>query len=150
VWHYHGAATPSCPKRSQKPSGPTYAFHGKDAWRPPGNVTPLNFQSAKSLVSELFSEVCLFLCYQWFFQNIEKDWRKFFKIRLIPQFLKMTKIKNIFSPVFFNILKEPLVLQKQTIPQKKALIFSLLQLEQLRVWHYQKGTTPPCPKSIFC
>jgi hypothetical protein len=62
----------------------------------------------------------------------------------------MTKIKNIFSPAFFNIPKEPLVEQKQTIPQKKALIFSFLQLEKLRAWHYQGGTTLPCPKSIFC
>ena len=40
AWHYHEAATPSCPKRSQKPSAPTYAFHGKEAWRPPDNATP--------------------------------------------------------------------------------------------------------------
>jgi hypothetical protein len=34
----------------------------------------------------------------------------------------MTKIKNIFSPAFFNILKEPLVVQKQTIHQQKARV----------------------------
>ena len=40
VWHYQEAVTPSCTKRSQKPSAPTYAFHGKEAWRPPDNATP--------------------------------------------------------------------------------------------------------------
>ena len=61
--------------------------------------------------------------------------------------MKFTK-KN--PPAFFNILKEPLLVQKQTIPQKKALKFGFLPLESLRAWHYQEGTTPPCPKSIFC
>ena len=43
----------------------------------------------------------LFLYYKWFFQNIEKGWRKIFEKRLFPRFLKMTKIiKNIFSSVF--------------------------------------------------
>ena len=41
VWHYHEAATPSWTKRSQKPSAPTYAFHGKEAWCPPDNATPI-------------------------------------------------------------------------------------------------------------
>ena len=31
---------------------------------------------------------------------------------------------------------------KQTIPQKKALILSFLKLDSLRAWHYQEGTTP--------
>ena len=54
--------------------------------------------------------------------------------------------KNIFPPAFFNILKEPLLVQKQTIPQKKALILSFLELESLRAWHYQEGSTPTCTK----
>ena len=72
----------------------------------------------------------LFLYYQWFFQNIEKGWRNFLEIRLFPQFLKMTKIKNILSPAFFNILKEPLVVQKQTIHQQKAHDLSYLELKE--------------------
>ena len=57
--------------------------------------------------------------------------------------------KNIFPLVFFNILKEPLLVQKQIIPQKKALILSFLQLESLRAWHYQKGSTPTCRKKTL-
>jgi len=41
----------------------------------------------------------------------------------------MTNIKNIFSSVFFNILKEPLVVQKQTKHQQKAHDLSYLELE---------------------
>ena len=38
-------------------------------------------------------------------------------------------------PAFFNILKEPLLVQKQTIPEKTGLILSFLELESLRAWH---------------
>jgi hypothetical protein len=41
-------------------------------------------------------------------------------------------------------MKESLLLQKQTIPQKKALDLSFLQMEFLRAWHDQEGATPPC------
>jgi hypothetical protein len=55
----------------------------------------------------------------------------------------MMKLKK--NPLaFFNILKEPLLVQKQMIPQKKALILSFLQMESLRGWHDQEGATPPC------
>jgi hypothetical protein len=46
AWQYHEASTPSCPKRSQKPSAPTYAFHSKEVWRPPDDATP-TFRGAK-------------------------------------------------------------------------------------------------------
>jgi hypothetical protein len=58
-------------------------------------------------------------------------------------------LKNTFPPAFFNILKGPLLVQKQTIPQKKALILSFLQLESLRAWHYQKGSTSTCRKKTL-
>jgi hypothetical protein len=41
----------------------------------------------------------------------------------------MTKIKNIFSPAFLNILKKPLLVQKQTIHQRRALDLSYLEPE---------------------
>ena len=52
-------------------------------------------------------------------------------------------------PAFFNILKEPLLVQKQTIPQQKFLILSFLELESLRAWHYQEGSTPTCRKKTL-
>ena len=45
------------------------------------------------------------------------------------------------SPAFFNILKEPLVVKKQTIPQQKALDLSFDLAPQKWAWHYQEGTT---------
>jgi hypothetical protein len=60
------------------------------------------------------------------------------------------KTKKIyFLQPFFNILKEPLLVQKQMIPQRKALILSFLQLESLRAWHYQEGSTPTCRKNTL-
>jgi hypothetical protein len=57
--------------------------------------------------------------------------------------------RNIFPSAFFNILKETLLVQKQTIPQKKALILCFLQLESLRAWHNQEGSTPTCRKETL-
>jgi hypothetical protein len=36
----------------------------------------------------------LFLYYQWFFQNIEKSWRKIFEKDYFCDFLKMMKLKK--------------------------------------------------------
>ena len=47
-----------------------------------------------------------------------------------------------------NILKEPLLVHKQTIAQMKALILSFLGTESLRAWHYQEGV-PARHKSFF-
>ena len=60
----------------------------------------------------------------------------------------MTKIKYIFSPVFFNILKEPLLVQKQMIHLQKALDLSYLELEGQG--RYQESATPSRRESIFC
>ena len=49
---------------------------------------------------------------------------------------------DISKKVQVNILKEPLLVQKQRIHQKKALDISFLETESLRAWHYQEDTTP--------
>ena len=41
----------------------------------------------------------------------------------------MAKIIKIYPPVFFNILKEPMLVQKQTIHQQKAHDLSYLEPE---------------------
>ena len=127
VWLYHVAATPSCTKITFFAPCP-----------------PMLFTARRRGALLVMSRPQIFRLQKAQYQ------RKFFEIRLFPQFLKMKKIRNIFSLAFFNILKEPLVVQKQMIPQKKALIFSCLQLEKLRARYYQEGTIPPCPQSIFC
>ena len=58
----------------------------------------------------------LFLYYWWFFQNIEKRWRKFFEKVYFRDFLKNDEIYKKNPLAFFNIVKEPLLVQKQTTP----------------------------------
>ena len=59
------------------------------------------------------------------------------------------KIKNIFSPAFFNILIEPLQVQKQTIHQQKTLDFSYLELEQQGVGIIRRAPHPLAVKANF-
>ena len=47
-----------------------------------------------------------------------------------------------FPPAFFNILKEPLLVQKQTIHQRKALDLGFNLASWKWAWHYQEGATP--------
>ena len=42
----------------------------------------------------------------------------------------------------FHILKEPLLVQKQVIPQQRGLIQSFLEVKSLRVRQYQEDSTP--------
>ena len=76
---------------------------------------------------------------------------KFLEMILFPQFPQNDEIySKIIPQAFFNILKEPLLVQKQMIPHKKALILSFLELERLRAWHDQERATPPfCKKHIL-
>ena len=66
----------------------------------------------------------LFLYYSWFFQNIEKGWRKIFEKKKIPRFHKNEEIKKKKPLAFSNLLKKPLLVEKQTIHQQKDLDFS--------------------------
>ena len=54
---------------------------------------------------------------------------------------RYTRIKPLI-PTFFNILKEPLIVQKQTIPQQKALDLSFNLVPRKWAWRYQEGATP--------
>jgi hypothetical protein len=51
-------------------------------------------------------------------------------------------LKKAGETIFFTILKEPLLVQKQTIHQQKALDLSFLETENLRAWYYQEDATP--------
>ena len=54
-----------------------------------------------------------------------------------------------FSPAFANILKEPLIIQQQTITCKKALNLSFLMLKGHRSGTFEAGPCPLAVKSIF-
>ena len=85
---------------------------------------PLSGCQIKSKTKGFLLRYRLFLYYQRFFQNIEKDWRKIFEKDYFRDFLKMMKFTKKKTLALFNILKEPLLVQKQTIPQQKALDLS--------------------------
>jgi hypothetical protein len=46
-----------------------------------------------------------------------------------------------FSPAFFNNLREPLIVQKQTISRQKAPDFSFNLAPWKWAWYYQEGAT---------
>jgi hypothetical protein len=73
---------------------------------------------------------------------LEKAGEKIFLIFVILRNRGNIFFFKKFSPAFFNIMKEPLLVQKQTIHQQKALDLSFLETESLRAWHYQEDATP--------
>ena len=111
-WHYQEGPTPSRRKKPFFTPRPTIFFapRGRDALLI--MPRPLLGCQIKAEIKDFLLRYCLFLYYSWFFQNIEKDWRNIFEIRLFPRFLKLTKIIKKNPPAFFNILREPLLVQK--------------------------------------
>ena len=99
LWHYHGAATPSCPKITFfDPRGPML-FAG--AWRPPNNAMPSNFQSAKSWVSELSLDVSfvslILKVLSEYWKRLEENFRK----NIISTiFKKWWNLKKVSSSLF--------------------------------------------------
>jgi hypothetical protein len=73
---------------------------------------------------------------------LKKAGEKIFLIFVILRNCGNNLISKKNSPAFFNIMKEPLLVQKQTIHQQKALDLSFLETESLRAWHYQEDATP--------
>ena len=106
AWHYQEGVTMTCHKRTFFTPRAPMLFAASERGALLMMPCPLLACQIKAEITGFLLRYCLFLYFLWFFQNIEKGWRKFFEIRLFPRFLKMTKNKNIVSPAFFNILKE--------------------------------------------
>ena len=112
-------------------------FCGKWAWSPPANATPSDFPAPKSWVSDLSFQVSFASVLVMVLSVYWKKLDFFFFIMII--FWGNCKKKYNFkknSQTFFNILKEPLLVQKQMILKTKGLILSFLQMESLRTWHH--------------
>jgi hypothetical protein len=69
---------------------------------------------------------------------------------------KLRKLQKIFLPVFFCILKEPLIPLERTIASTETNNSSnessdtyLFGARRTRSWQCQEGATPTCQKSIF-
>ena len=57
---------------------------------------------------------------------------------------------EVFSPAVFNILKEPFIVQKETLHQQKALDLSYLDLEGQGRGIVRRAPHPHFVKSKFC
>jgi hypothetical protein len=55
---------------------------------------PLSGCQNKAEIKGFLLRYRLFLCYPWFFQNIEKGWRKIFEKDYFHDFIKMVKFKK--------------------------------------------------------
>ena len=88
AWHYQEAVTPSCRRitffTSRRPM--LFAARGRDGLLV--EPRPLSGSQIKAEIKGFLLMYCLFLYYLWFFQNIEKGWRKILEKRLFPRFLK--------------------------------------------------------------
>ena len=73
-----------------------------------------------------------------YWKRLEENFRK----RLFPRFPKNDENYKKKTLALFNILKEPSLVQKQTIHQRKALDLSFNLTPQKGAWHYQEGGTP--------
>ena len=101
AWHYHEAVTPSRRRTTFFTLRGTMLFAARKRGALLIKPRPLLGSQIKAEIKGFLLMYCLFLYYLWFFQNIEKGWRKIFEKRLFPRFLKMKKnMKNISSSVF--------------------------------------------------
>ena len=94
-------------------------------WRPLDNAMSSNFLFPKSWVSELSFELSflsvLEIVLSQFANTFWKTLEEIFRIHVISAiFSKWQNLQKIFPPVFFNILEDPLLLQKQMIAQRHA------------------------------
>ena len=114
MWHYQEGTMTTCCRNFFCPTQ-SYAFHGKETWCPHDHARPSNFQSPKSWVSELSSHVsfvsALLMVPSEYWKRLEENFRD--KI-ISSNSQNDENYKNIFPPVFFNILKEPLVCSTET------------------------------------
>ena len=124
-------------------------FCGKWAWHPPDHATPLSFYFQIAEISSFLLMNRLFLYKQGFCQNIEKGLRIFFKMIQFSQSPPSNIIsKKIFPLAFFNILTEPLLVQKQTIHQQKAWDLSYLEPEAQGPGMFRRVPRPLAAKDI--
>ena len=104
AWHYNGAAKPSCPKRSQKPSMPTMLFTARSCGALLIMPRPLlGCQITAEIKGFLLMYHLFMYYYKWFFQNNEKGWRKMFEKYYFRDFLKWWNLQK-------KTLNEPLLI----------------------------------------
>ena len=94
--------------------------------------------------------------------DLTLQWKEFGKTNVLSTFILLAKMaqwkmiihfhypKNeVFSPAVFNILKEPFIVQKETLHQQKALDLSYLDLEGQGRGIVRRAPQPHFVKSKF-
>ena len=105
-----------------------------------------NYSWDQGLSAEVLFVSVLLMDLSEYWKTLEENFRK----SLFPRFPKKLRNLQKKNPLaFFNIVKEPLLVQKQTTPQQKALDFSFNLAPWKWVWHYQEGVTMTCRTRTF-
>ena len=126
AWHYHEAVTPSRRRTTFFTLRGTMLFAARGRSALLIKPRPFLGSQIKAEIKGFLLMYCLFLYYLWFFQNIEKGWRKIFEIRLFPQFLKMTKIiKKYFLQPFSIFWKNHCYYRDKHYISRKLLILAI-------------------------
>ena len=100
----------TCKKSTKNP------FCAKWAWHPPDSATPFSSWLQIAKIPSFLLMYCMSLQQQWFLQKIKKSWRKYiFIIFVILRKCGINLISKVFPPAFFDILKEPLLVSKETL-----------------------------------
>ena len=75
-----------------------------------------------------------------YYKTLEEN----FRIKIISTISQNEEnYENIFSQASFNILKQLLLVQKQTLHQQKGLDLSFYLASWKWAWHDREGATPP-------
>ena len=104
AWHYQEGVTMTFCKRSFFTSRAPMLFAARGCDALLIMPCPLLGCQIKAEIKGFLLRYRLFLCYTWFFQNIEKGWRKFFEKDYFRNFLKNDEIckKNSSSLFHFS------------------------------------------------
>jgi hypothetical protein len=92
VWHHQEGVTMTCPRRTFFTSRAPMLFATRRRGALLIKPRPLLGCQIKAYIKGFLLTYRLFLYYQWFFQNIEKGWRKIFEKYYFRDFLKNYEI----------------------------------------------------------
>ena len=112
--------------------------------------SPQTFQLQKAEYQSFYSEVSFVSILAMVLSEYWKRLEENFRNKINSSFSQNDKnYENIFPPTFFNILKEPLVIQNQTIHQQKAWDLSYLEPGGQGRGTIRRVPRPFAAKSIF-
>ena len=102
LWHYHEAAMSSCPKRSQKPSAPTYARRRGALLTMPGPFK--GAKSGRDIIRRLPRPFATKIIFCWIFGGFLTScllWDTIFELQSFSRCQIKAEIKGFFAEVSF-------------------------------------------------